>query len=289
MYGARAIGDVVERCSTRTRPRSASHAARFRRSGRLADSGSRTRLPSRLPTPDSRLRRPSPDSRQSLWFLDLETTGSPAAQARRRFSSAAPVSTATAASRPAVPAARLRARAGAARRMVGLGGGRAARIVTFNGRSFDVPLIETRYLFHRLPFPLEGMRARGHAAPRAAAVARARRRSTAAPRRSCSLRHARTPAGRGPPRRRRAGLRDPLALFPVRARRRRAAARSGAGAQPPRPGVAGAGDGARAHADRARTRRRARRLRVPGPGAGLRQAAVDGTMPRRRMCGASSC
>jgi tetratricopeptide (TPR) repeat protein len=29
-------------------------------------------------------------------------------------------------------------------------------IVTFNGRSFDVPLIETRYLFHRQPFPLEG-------------------------------------------------------------------------------------------------------------------------------------
>ena len=30
-------------------------------------------------------------------------------------------------------------------------------IVTFNGKSFDVPLIETRYLFHRVPFPLEGM------------------------------------------------------------------------------------------------------------------------------------
>jgi uncharacterized protein YprB with RNaseH-like and TPR domain len=27
-------------------------------------------------------------------------------------------------------------------------------LVTFNGRSFDLPLIETRYLFHRLPFPL---------------------------------------------------------------------------------------------------------------------------------------
>ena len=27
-------------------------------------------------------------------------------------------------------------------------------LVTFNGRSFDVPLIETRYLFHRLAFPL---------------------------------------------------------------------------------------------------------------------------------------
>jgi uncharacterized protein YprB with RNaseH-like and TPR domain len=29
-------------------------------------------------------------------------------------------------------------------------------LVTFNGRTFDVPLIETRYLFHRLPFPLDG-------------------------------------------------------------------------------------------------------------------------------------
>jgi len=28
-------------------------------------------------------------------------------------------------------------------------------LVTFNGRSFDAPLIETRYLFHRMPFPLE--------------------------------------------------------------------------------------------------------------------------------------
>ncbi|MEO8682294.1 MAG: ribonuclease H-like domain-containing protein, partial [Vicinamibacterales bacterium] len=30
-------------------------------------------------------------------------------------------------------------------------------LVTFNGRTFDSPLIETRYLFHRLPFPLEGL------------------------------------------------------------------------------------------------------------------------------------
>jgi uncharacterized protein YprB with RNaseH-like and TPR domain len=29
-------------------------------------------------------------------------------------------------------------------------------LVTFNGRTFDVPLIETRYVFHRLPFPLDG-------------------------------------------------------------------------------------------------------------------------------------
>lgn len=30
-------------------------------------------------------------------------------------------------------------------------------LVTFNGRTFDSPLIETRYLFHRLAFPLEGL------------------------------------------------------------------------------------------------------------------------------------
>ena len=27
-------------------------------------------------------------------------------------------------------------------------------LVTYNGKTFDVPLIETRFLFHRLPFPL---------------------------------------------------------------------------------------------------------------------------------------
>ncbi len=30
-------------------------------------------------------------------------------------------------------------------------------LVTFNGRSFDAPLIETRYLLHRISFPLTGM------------------------------------------------------------------------------------------------------------------------------------
>ena len=34
---------------------------------------------------------------------------------------------------------------------------RAGTLVTFNGRTFDVPLIETRYLLHRLPFPLGEM------------------------------------------------------------------------------------------------------------------------------------
>ncbi len=30
-------------------------------------------------------------------------------------------------------------------------------VVTFNGKSFDLPLIETRYLFHRVPFPMDGV------------------------------------------------------------------------------------------------------------------------------------
>ena len=30
-------------------------------------------------------------------------------------------------------------------------------VVTYNGKSFDVPLIETRFLFHRVPFPLAGV------------------------------------------------------------------------------------------------------------------------------------
>ncbi len=30
-------------------------------------------------------------------------------------------------------------------------------LVTYNGRSFDVPLIETRFMFHRVPCPLDGV------------------------------------------------------------------------------------------------------------------------------------
>ena len=35
--------------------------------------------------------------------------------------------------------------------------GRFNGLVTFNGRTFDVPLIETRYLFHRLESPFGAM------------------------------------------------------------------------------------------------------------------------------------
>lgn len=40
---------------------------------------------------------------------------------------------------------------------VGAWAGGYHALVTFNGRTFDVPLIETRYLFHRVPFPLEAL------------------------------------------------------------------------------------------------------------------------------------
>ena len=30
-------------------------------------------------------------------------------------------------------------------------------LCTYNGRTFDVPLIETRFMFHRVPCPLEGV------------------------------------------------------------------------------------------------------------------------------------
>jgi uncharacterized protein len=36
------------------------------------------------------------------------------------------------------------------------GTGDAVSLITFNGRTFDVPLVETRYLYHRSPFPLGG-------------------------------------------------------------------------------------------------------------------------------------
>src|SRR5439155_5978386 len=34
---------------------------------------------------------------------------------------------------------------------------RAGALVSFNGKSFDAPVLETRYLFHRLPWPGGGM------------------------------------------------------------------------------------------------------------------------------------
>ncbi len=36
--------------------------------------------------------------------------------------------------------------------------GAAALLVTYNGKTFDVPVMETRWLFHRMPLPLESVR-----------------------------------------------------------------------------------------------------------------------------------
>jgi hypothetical protein len=122
------------------------------------------RLPgadSRLPTPESSFpvgdsRLPAPGSRQDpLWFLDLETTGLAGGAGTQAF---------------LVGCARLDADGFSVRQFLlpGYEHERAllaevtawaavqGAIVTFNGKSFDVPLIETRYLFHRQPFPLEG-------------------------------------------------------------------------------------------------------------------------------------
>ena len=49
--------------------------------------------------------------------------------------------------------------------------GEAGTVVTYNGKTFDLPLIETRFLFHRLDVALCRPAARGHAAPGAPAVA----------------------------------------------------------------------------------------------------------------------
>ena len=35
--------------------------------------------------------------------------------------------------------------------------GEAGTVVTYNGKTFDLPLIETRYLFHRLETPFAGL------------------------------------------------------------------------------------------------------------------------------------
>ena len=48
----------------------------------------------------------------------------------------------------------------------------AQALVTFNGKAFDAPLLNTRYLMHRMPNPMRRLRTPGPAAAGAAAVAR---------------------------------------------------------------------------------------------------------------------
>lgn len=99
---------------------------------------------------------PTAASRQgSLWFLDLETTGLAGGAGTQAF---------------LVGCARLEANGFSVRQFllpgfeherallaaVSAWASEPGLLVTFNGKSFDVPLIETRYLFHRQRFPLEG-------------------------------------------------------------------------------------------------------------------------------------
>jgi len=89
-----------------------------------------------------------------VWFLDLETTGLAGGAGTHAF---------------LVGCAHLEAGGLSVRQfllpgyeheralLAEVAGWAASRgaLVTFNGKSFDVPLIETRYLFHRVPFPLD--------------------------------------------------------------------------------------------------------------------------------------
>jgi tetratricopeptide (TPR) repeat protein len=92
----------------------------------------------------------------ALWFLDLETTGLAGGAGTQAF---------------LVGCASLDKNGIAVRQFllpgfeherallseVGAWASSRGAVVTFNGKSFDLPLIETRYLFHRVPFPMEGV------------------------------------------------------------------------------------------------------------------------------------
>jgi uncharacterized protein YprB with RNaseH-like and TPR domain len=124
---------------------------------------------SRFPTgAECEATAPAADSRQAaqpLWFLDLETTGLAGGAGTQAFlvgcawldqngfavrqfllpgyehERALLGEVAAWATRPSAPS---------------VSSVPSAALVTFNGRSFDVPLMETRYVLHRQPFPLEG-------------------------------------------------------------------------------------------------------------------------------------
>lgn len=107
--------------------------------------------------PRSRIQnRGAPSRLPALLFLDLETTGLAGGAGTRAF---------------LVGCARLDGEGIATRQFLMAGDEHekallaevaswameAPSLVTFNGRTFDLPLIETRFLFHRLPFPLEDL------------------------------------------------------------------------------------------------------------------------------------
>jgi uncharacterized protein YprB with RNaseH-like and TPR domain len=156
-HGRSNIGEVVDALTALPEA-----LATLRRAWRRGESlGSGARPDSRFPAPDSRLPIPPPDpvSRlpsRSLWFLDLETTGLAGGAGTQAFLvGCASVDDDGLHVRQFLLPGYEHERA----LLDEVGAWIAARgmVVTFNGKSFDVPLIETRYLFHRIPFPMEDL------------------------------------------------------------------------------------------------------------------------------------
>ncbi len=198
-----------------------------------------------------------------------------------------------------------RARAAARRRRVLRR--RRSCIVTYNGKTFDVPVMETRWAFHRMPHAARRRAALRHAASGAAAVADARRRRAGTSERaaagSSTLERVLfdvTRVGDVP------GLEIPARYLPVPAQRRSAAARAGARAQPSRSRLARGGDGAGPCSSRATARTRAATrgsararpgLRTRRDGRSMRNAgacarrcvlrAGGGSRARRRRAGSA--
>ena len=96
---------------------------------------------------------------------------------------------------------------------------RAGALVSFNGKSFDAPVLETRYAYNRMESPCADRAAPRRAASGAAVLGK---------RRELFADRARAAGARRVARRRRAGVRDSGPLLPVRPIGRSAAARRGA-------------------------------------------------------------
>ena len=157
-------------------------------------------------------------------------------------------------------------------------------LCTYNGRSFDVPLIETRFMFHRVPCPLDGVPHLDmlHAARR---LWRQRPLTSGTPDpddSSCSLavleKHIAGlhRVGDVP------GYEIPSRFFKFVRSGDAASARSGDGAQPPRPDLTGRGPGARDHADHVTDLAWRERRRKPTGWRGSMSAPARTTTPKRR-------
>ena len=142
--GASAHGRTVPRRRSEVRARLSARTRRDRRLPAAVTTAGRVR---------SARRRDGPPRRTGLLFLDLETTGLAGGAGTTRSSSAAAGSTAATFRMRQFFLSSFARRARAAR-----SGGRAspasvAAVVTYNGKSFDLPLIETRFVLHRMTTP----------------------------------------------------------------------------------------------------------------------------------------